>query len=68
MTFEIAASSRLGFTTACYSLRETPHLRKGEGLPIHGCAILVSQAALQLAKLVGEDVLSFIESEQKKGH
>ena len=67
ITFESAASLPLAFTTAYYSLHEVARLRKGERIVIHGGATVVGQAALQLAKLIGADIFSSVESEQEKG-
>ena len=66
MTFEVAASIPLAFTTAYYSLRDIAGLQKDETVLIHAAAGGVGQAAIQIAKFIGAKIFVTVGSKKKR--
>ena len=66
MTFEIAASIPLIFTTAYYSLHDIAGLQKGETILIHAATGGVGQAAIQIAKSIGAEIFVTVGSKEKR--
>ncbi|KAI9832015.1 MAG: hypothetical protein M1819_004559 [Sarea resinae] len=66
MSFEIAASLPIVFTTAYYALVDTAHLQKGETILIHAAAGGVGQAAILLAKIIGAEIFTTVGTLEKK--
>lgn len=66
MTFEVAASIPLAFTTAYYSLHDIAGLQKGETVLIHSAAGAVGQAAIQIAKLIDAEIFVTVGSKEKR--
>ncbi|EAW12416.1 type I polyketide synthase [Aspergillus clavatus NRRL 1] len=66
MTFEVAASIPMAFTTSYYALYETARLQPGESVLIHAAAGGVGQAAIILAQRVGAEVFVTAGSPEKR--
>lgn len=66
MTFEVAASIPLVFTTAYYSLHDVARLRQGETVLIHAAAGGVGQAAIQIAKFIDAEIFITVGSKEKR--
>ncbi|THC90199.1 hypothetical protein EYZ11_010343 [Aspergillus tanneri] len=66
MSFEIAASIPMAFTTAYYALHTTAHLQTGERVLIHCAAGGVGQAAIMLAQRAGAEVFVTLGSAEKR--
>ncbi|RMZ80705.1 hypothetical protein DV738_g2551, partial [Chaetothyriales sp. CBS 135597] len=66
MSFEVAASIPVVYSTAYYGLFELARLEKGERVLIHAAAGGVGQAAIQLAQLWGAEIFATVGSIEKK--
>ncbi|RMZ82848.1 hypothetical protein DV737_g1943, partial [Chaetothyriales sp. CBS 132003] len=66
MSFEIAATIPVVYSTAYYGLFELARLETGERVLIHAAAGGVGQAAIQLAKLCGAEIFATVGSIEKK--
>lgn len=66
MTFEVAASIPMSFTTAYVSLFDMANLRKGESVLIHAASGGFGQAAILLAQSVGAEIFVTIGTEMKR--
>ncbi|RMZ86354.1 hypothetical protein DV736_g6420, partial [Chaetothyriales sp. CBS 134916] len=66
MSFDIAATIPIVYSTAYYGLFELAHLEPGERILIHAAAGGVGQAALQLAQLRGAEIFTTVGSVEKK--
>lgn len=66
MTFEIAASIPMSFTTAYVSLFDMANLRKGESVLIHAASGGFGQAAILLAQSVGAEIFVTVGTEMKR--
>lgn len=65
MTFEVAASIPMAFTTSYFALYDTARLEFGETVLIHAAAG-VGQAAITLAQRVGAEVFVTAGSSEKR--
>ncbi|KAF5861263.1 hypothetical protein ETB97_000455 [Aspergillus alliaceus] len=68
MTFEVAASIPVAFTTAYYALYETARLQPGETVLVHAAAGGVGQAAITLANRMGAEVFTTAGSPEKRAY
>lgn len=66
VTFEAAATLPLAYATAYYSLIELGRLSEGETVLIHSAAGAVGQAAINIAQMIGAEVLVTVGSTEKK--
>ncbi|OBT66706.1 Type I Iterative Polyketide synthase (PKS) [Pseudogymnoascus sp. 23342-1-I1] len=66
LTFGVAASLPVVYSTAYYALYEAGRLQKGETILIHGAAGGVGQAAIVLAQHIGAEVFVTVSSQVKK--
>ena len=66
MSFEVAASVLMPYTTAYYSLYTTANLQEGETVLIHAGSGGVGQAAIMLAQNVGAEVFTSVGSKEKR--
>lgn len=66
LSFEEAASIPVAYCTAYYSLFDLGKLSRSEKVLIHAGAGGVGQAAIQLAQMVGADILVTVGSQDKK--
>lgn len=66
MTFEVAASIPMAFTTSYYALYDTARLEFGETVLIHAAAGGVGQAAITLAQRIGAEVFVTAGSSEKR--
>ncbi|CAI7653198.1 unnamed protein product [Penicillium pancosmium] len=66
MTFEVAASIPMAFTTSYFALYDTARLEFGETVLIHAAAGGVGQAAITLAQRVGAEVFVTAGSSEKR--
>ena len=66
LTFGVAASMPLIFSTAWYALSNTANLKKGETVLIHSAAGGVGQAAIMLSKHIGAEIFATVSSDAKK--
>ncbi|KAL4922536.1 hypothetical protein BDW62DRAFT_54743 [Aspergillus aurantiobrunneus] len=66
MSFEVAASIPMAFTTSYYGLYEAARLQPGETVLIHAAAGGVGQAAIALAQRVGAEVFVTAGSAEKR--
>ncbi|RMD41928.1 hypothetical protein DV735_g3244, partial [Chaetothyriales sp. CBS 134920] len=66
MSFEVAASIPVVYSTAYYGLFELARLEKGERVLIHAAAGGVGQAAIQLAQLWDAEIFATVGSIEKK--
>ncbi|KAI5217919.1 hypothetical protein AUEXF2481DRAFT_7276 [Aureobasidium subglaciale EXF-2481] len=66
MSFAVAASVPLVWSTVVYSLINTARLQNGDSILIHGAAGGVGQAAVMLAKHIGAEIYATVSSESKK--
>lgn len=64
--FSTAAVLPVAFYTAYYDLHHLDRLRQGESILIYTAAEVVSQAAIQLAKLTGAIIFVTLGSNEKK--
>lgn len=65
-SYEQAASIPTVFFTAFYALTHLARLEEGETLLIHGAAGGVGIAAIQIASLVGANIIATVGSDEKK--
>ncbi|PYI24538.1 putative polyketide synthase [Aspergillus violaceofuscus CBS 115571] len=68
ITFEVAASIPMAFTTAYYALYETARLQPMESVLIHAATGGVGQAAIILAKRMGAEVFVTAGSPEKQAY
>lgn len=66
MSFEVAASIPVAYTTAYYSLCTIGNLQKGESVLIHSAAGALGQAAVALARHIGAIIFVTVGSSKKK--
>ncbi|KAL3429943.1 hypothetical protein BDV09DRAFT_200122 [Aspergillus tetrazonus] len=66
MTYEVAASVPMAFTTAYFALYNTANLQNQEKVLIHSAAGGVGQAAVMLAQRVGAEVFVSVGSKEKQ--
>ncbi|CAG7924264.1 unnamed protein product [Penicillium olsonii] len=66
MTFEVAATVPVVFSTAYYSLFDLGQLQPGERVLIHAGAGGVGQAAIMVAQMIGADIFVTVGSVEKK--
>ena len=66
MSFEVAASLPIAYTTAYYSLCTIGNLQKGESVLIHSAAGALGQAAVALARYIGTTIFVTVGSSKKK--
>jgi acyl transferase domain-containing protein/NADPH:quinone reductase-like Zn-dependent oxidoreductase len=66
MTFELAASIPVVYSTAYYGLVELARMEAGEKILIHAASGGVGQAAIQLAQMIGADIYATVGTAEKK--
>ena len=66
MTFEVAATLPIIYSTAYYSLVDVGRLSRGEKVLIHAAAGGVGQAAIGLAQMIGAEIFATVGSLSKK--
>ena len=66
MSFYTAASLPIALCTAYYAISTLAHLQEGESVPIHSGTGGVGQVAIQLAKILGADILTTVGTEEKR--
>ncbi|KAH8744734.1 KR domain-containing protein, partial [Diaporthe sp. PMI_573] len=66
MSFEIAASIPVVYSTAYYGIVELANMRPGETILIHAASGGVGRAAIQLSKLLGAEIYATVGSAEKK--
>ncbi|KAI9879283.1 MAG: hypothetical protein M1830_009013 [Pleopsidium flavum] len=66
MSFEVAATLPMSYTTAYVSLYDTARLQKGETVLIHAATGGFGQAAIVLAKHVGAEIFVTVGTESKR--
>ncbi|KAL8720573.1 MAG: hypothetical protein Q9225_002592 [Loekoesia sp. 1 TL-2023] len=66
MSFEIAATIPMSFTTAYVSLHDMAKLQKGESVLIHAASGGFGQAAIVLAQRVGAEIFVTVGTEMKR--
>ncbi|EAU32451.1 hypothetical protein ATEG_07067 [Aspergillus terreus NIH2624] len=66
MTFDVAASIPVVYSTAYYGIVELARLQPGETILIHAAAGGVGQAAIQLAQDIGAEIFATVGSLEKK--
>jgi NADPH2:quinone reductase len=64
--FAEAATLRINYITALYGLRDRGQLKAGERVLVFGAAGGVGIAAVQIAKLLGADVIAAASTEEKR--
>ncbi|KAH8732058.1 hypothetical protein GQ44DRAFT_603510 [Phaeosphaeriaceae sp. PMI808] len=62
ITFGLAATIPLAHSTASYALIEKARLCEGEVLLIHDAASAIGQAALQIAQMIGAEILVTVQT------
>ncbi|KAI0912850.1 hypothetical protein F4823DRAFT_632847 [Ustulina deusta] len=68
LTFEMAASIPMVFTTAYISIFDLGRLEPGERILIHAATGGVGQAAIILAKNVGAEIFTTVSTREKRDH
>jgi NADPH:quinone reductase-like Zn-dependent oxidoreductase/acyl carrier protein len=68
VSFEEAASIPSAFVTVMYALRQLAGLKAGERVLIHAAAGGVGQAAVQLAQVVGAEIIATAGSPEKRAY
>ncbi len=66
MSFEVAATLPMSYSTAYFSLYEMARLQKGEKVLIHAATGGFGQAAIVLAKHVGAEIFVTVGTEKKR--
>lgn len=66
MTYDVAATIPIIFTTVIYGLQHVARLRKGESVLIHSAAGGVGQAAIILAQMIGADIFVTVGTQEKR--
>lgn len=66
MTFELAASIPVVYSTAYYGIVELARMEAGEKILIHAASGGVGQAAIQLAQMIGADIYATVGTAEKK--
>lgn len=66
MSFEVAATIPMSFTTAYISLHDMANLQKGESVLIHAATGGFGQAAIVLARQVGAEIFVTVGTEMKR--
>ncbi|KAK3345970.1 polyketide synthase [Lasiosphaeria hispida] len=66
MSFQVAASVPVVYSTAYYGLIELARMEAGETVLIHAASGGVGQAAIQLAQMVGAEIYATVGSVEKK--
>ncbi|KAL6856571.1 polyketide synthase [Trichoderma novae-zelandiae] len=66
MSFEVAASIPVVYSTAYYGILDLARLEHGEKILIHAATGGVGQAAIQLAQMVGAEIYATVGSADKK--
>jgi len=66
MSFEVAATLPMSYSTAYFSLYEMARLQKGEKVLIHAATGGLGQAAIVLAKHVGAEIFVTVGTEKKR--
>ena len=66
MSFEVAATIPMAFTTAYYALYDQARLEQGDTVLIHSAAGGVGQAAIILAQRIGAEVFVSAGSDEKR--
>ncbi|KAG5984184.1 Type I Iterative PKS [Claviceps digitariae] len=66
MSFAVAASIPVVYSTAYYSIIELAQLQAGESILIHAASGGVGQAAIQLAQMLGAEIYATVGTADKK--
>ncbi|KAJ5260475.1 hypothetical protein N7478_012080 [Penicillium angulare] len=66
LSYEIAASLPIVYSTAYYSLFEAARIKRGESILIHAAAGGLGQATINIAKHVGAEIFATVSSREKK--
>ena len=66
MSFEVAATLPMSYSTAYFCLYEMARLQKGEKILIHAATGALGQAAIVLAKHVGAEIFVTVGTEKKR--
>ena len=66
MSFEVAATLPMSFSTAYFSLHEMARMQKGEKVLIHAATGGLGQAAIVLAKHIGAEIFVTVGTEKKR--
>ncbi|OIW25172.1 hypothetical protein CONLIGDRAFT_690934 [Coniochaeta ligniaria NRRL 30616] len=66
MTFELAASIPVVYSTAYYGIVQLARMEPGEKILIHAASGGVGQAAIQLAQMIGADIYATVGTAEKK--
>jgi NADPH:quinone reductase-like Zn-dependent oxidoreductase/acyl carrier protein len=66
ISFEAAATIPTAFFTVYYALKHLARLQPGERVLIHGAAGGVGLAAIQVARLLGADIVATVGSQSKR--
>lgn len=66
MTFDVAATLPMSYSTAYFSLYELGRVKKGESVLIHAASGGLGQAAIVLAKHAGAEIFVTVGTEKKR--
>lgn len=66
MSFQLAASIPVVYSTAYYAIVELARMEPGEKILIHAASGGVGQAAIQLAQIIGAEIFATVGSAEKK--
>ncbi|KAM4066064.1 acyl transferase domain-containing protein [Hirsutella rhossiliensis] len=66
MSFPVAASLPVVYSTAYYGITELARMQPGEKILIHAASGGVGQAAIQLSQMIGADIYATVSSADKK--